>query len=146
MKKYQLSSLTGSLLLIFTSVALPMVSSTTYVSDDHLYHAIADAYVEEMFPASNFGEQYSFDVGNVGNLSTYALLKFNLSEIGANVTIKSAVLRIKTGLVPNAVSVEVRLGSNNWTELGVNWITKPVLYEPSAILLVANNWCCAVAG
>lgn len=89
---------------------------------------VADTYVRDgTYAATNFGTAGTMAVKTeVINYDRNALMKFDLS--GINGRIASATLRMTTatvGTAPNMVHNMYQTTSDNWTETGVTWATKP---------------------
>jgi len=118
-------------------------SEVTYASENLLL--IADAYVNDAKPQSNFGTSTTLVVDNDPDV-IYAYLKFDLGVL-AGKTVTSAKLRFKTTESPNSGSrdtLKVKyIPDTNWQENTLNWRNRPQL---SSIVLgsisnaAANSW------
>ena len=84
---------------------------------------VADSYVDERNPVSNFGSLVSLKSDGGSGVLEESLLRFDVAGVTGPVT--SAVLRIYatngTGNGPEVFPAE-----NGWSELGVNWTNRPL--------------------
>jgi hypothetical protein len=139
-----------TVLLIIVAVSSKSVTASTQTS----IPAIADAYVDDSNPNTNYGSSlflythnYSESVAQASAGSgtqnevgpiVRSWIKFDLSQIPAQATISSAALRMHTAMwgtrSVNKVSVSV-CEDNSWTESGITWNNVPS--EPSANSLSA---------
>jgi hypothetical protein len=86
--------------------------------------SIADSYVSQSLPSSNFGSATTMHVANIER----SLLLFDLSEIpiGANVSSAEVVL-CALSIDPGAAgrTHQITRPTSNWTEAGVTWNNQP---------------------
>lgn len=91
---------------------------------------IADAYVEDVNPSTNYGGQSYLKVSDSGNMfvgESLAFLKFDLSEIPSGATINSAKLQLYTSVyVTSTHNIGAYYCSDNtWTEIGITYDNHP---------------------
>lgn len=108
-------------------------------------YAVADAYVDNGAPNSNFGTGntlFAALYGEFNNLEQ-SLARWSLSSIPAGATIQSAKVRLYLDQAGGQSSVTLTLSraTTSWTETGVTWNTKPG-YSAADIASVgtASGW------
>ena len=135
----------GSILpIIFLLVIMTVSSSSVSAYAQISFPAVADAYVDNANPNANFGSSlflyahnYSESVGQASAGSgtqnevgpiVRSWLKFDLSQIPSQATIRSATLRIHTSVwgtrSVNKIGVFV-CEDNSWTESAITWSNAP---------------------
>jgi len=115
-------------------------------------YPIADAYVEEGHPTSNYGTQTkiiarSCDTGTGSNGQMRGFLKFDISSIPAGATITGAKLRLHgyyiTEYIKNVSDVQIRqVTDDSWVESSINWNNQPAYGSvlSNIILLDNDSW------
>ena len=112
-----------------------------------------DAQVRELYPTTNYGNQYNMYVGTEnmpGTTRERDFLKFSLASIPAGATINSATLSLMSrygpshppGNIDDNIWVEVMsVSDDTWTELGITWNNQPAM---GAMLdneyFIGDNW------
>jgi hypothetical protein len=105
-----------------TPTPVPTVTATpTDVPTTLVLLPVADTYVYESKPDTNYGD--SADLRTDGSPDTRSYLRFDVQGLSGTVT--SATLRINAN-TPSSVGFDVRrVSDNNWTELGLTYLTAP---------------------
>ena len=107
--------------------------------------AIADAYVYEASPTTNYGTSSKLSIRyGATDFGRFSFLKFNLpSNLG---TVTSAKLRIRTKGTYVSKTAVYKVNNMSWTETGITWNNwdqaGAVTYAPvrSNLFLAANTW------
>jgi hypothetical protein len=115
------------LLVIVASLALSgLLIATAAYADTCQTTSVADAYVSQQQPSTNFGTATTLQTDKRGGKNRQSLVQFNLTCIPAGATGISVKLRV---LASSVLSGGPRLGAygalNTWTETGVNWNNRP---------------------
>lgn len=126
--------------LVFPSIYL-IASVKAEATDTTKLNPIADSYVEEINPSSNYGGKsylYVADSTNPFVGVQIAYIMFDLSDIPTDATIDSALLQLHTSIY---VTETHRIGAhycsdNSWKEYEINWNNKPS-FSAEAIETVA---------
>ncbi|NOX63806.1 MAG: DNRLRE domain-containing protein, partial [Chloroflexi bacterium] len=101
---------------------------------------VADAYVDEQQPNVNFGAQTELIVRNElpgsGPTRSYALLRFDLNVLPADISVLSATLHLtqKAGAGDALVSISALRSLGPWDENSVTWSTFPAAGGPVSVL------------
>ena len=112
--------------LVITVAGPPAAATTLQI------HPSDDAYVEDRYPGTNFGNSGSVYVGDenyndpAATCRTYA--KYDLSGIPAGATIHSAAMYFRTwgiGPSPDIVVTAHSLGTDAWNEGTITWNNAP---------------------
>jgi len=115
-------------------------------------YPIADAYVEEGHPTTNYGTQTkiiarSCDTGTGSNGQMRGFLKFDISSIPAGAMITEAKLRLHgyyiTEYIKNVSDVQIRqVTDDSWVETSINWNNQPAYGSvlSNIILLDNDSW------
>jgi hypothetical protein len=107
-----------------------------------------DAEISERDPNVNSGTSGSVKLRAISGWKLYGLIKFNLSAVPSNVTIRYAGLQAfyhdnKDGN-PSGNQVNLYRITNDWDEENVTWNTQPSsVTEPSSFAIIPatiNNW------
>ena len=103
------------------------------------FSTIADTFVAQATPTSNFGTSQLLEVDN--SPIQHILLKFNVSGLSGTVT--DAKLRIHALEGSNVGGIVYRTASTSWSETGVTWNTAPAA-DPSPLgsigAVAAGTW------
>jgi hypothetical protein len=113
-------------------------------------YPIADAYVQEGYPTTNYGTDYRVYVrsrdypGTGGYGQERAFYKFSLENIPTGSTITSAVLYLHcyyiNYYVHNVVDVEIRsVADDSWSETTINWDNQPAYGSVLADYWILDN-------
>jgi hypothetical protein len=86
-----------------------------------VFSPVADARVEQAYPANNFGASTTLTAD--ANPSRRSFLKFDVSGLGSNPVMAAKLRLYVTDGTGNGPSV--RTSFNSWTETGVTWNTRP---------------------
>jgi hypothetical protein len=105
-----------------TPVAPPTAPVTLTFSPE------ADSYVDNVFPATNFGAASLLKVDTSPNVRN-AFLRFSIS--GVTGTVQSAKLRVFAA-DPTVNGPQVFATSNAWTETGITWNNQPGAVAPAS--------------
>jgi hypothetical protein len=99
--------------------------------------AIDDAYVEDLYPTSNFGASSDLYVGdenyNTPPATCRSYLKFDLGQVPPGATINFAELYLRTwGIGPNPpIVVDAHLlMTDGWNEMTITWSNAPQAMHP----------------
>ncbi len=110
------------LTLLMAASAVTLGQTTTELS------AVADAYVSDVSPTTNFNNA-SLAVGVAsGSFARYrSYLRFDLSGIPAGHTIVDAALRVtlQSAEGTGGHSIEIRRVQGSWSETGISWSVQP---------------------
>ena len=106
--------------------------------------AIADSYVDQANPTSNYGTGSNVFVAlNASAQARITLARFNLASLPSHATIYSATFEMSMDAASGPSFVTLTLGrcKASWTESGVTWSNKPDL-EPFTTTSVGstNGW------
>lgn len=105
------------------------------------FKPVADARVEEAHRSTNYGTSKRLGSDGDNGARIESDLRFNLS--GLSGTVQTATLRLYVVNDPTADGPAVYPTSNDWTETGVTWATRPVATGPAAAdmgVLAAGRW------
>lgn len=98
-------------------------------------YPIADAYVDEQLPTTNYGSSTNLYLSFMTEFlyKRRSLVKFDIASIPANAIIDSAYFwaYLNYGDGPSSVNVTMCRASGNWTEYGVTWNNRPTCYSSS---------------
>jgi len=121
-----------------TSAPTPPVQVSTAAAPPTVtYQPVADAYVDDSFPGSNFGTSVMLRTDSSPLLRSY--LRFDVA--GLSGPVQSAMLRVHADSSHGA-GYEVRASSGQWTETGVTYSNSP---SPGTLLggsgpMTADTW------
>ena len=111
----------GKELVLYGGRFLPRAETRNVFT--HYYLPVADSFVNQAAPFSNYGKLRSIQLnGRRGELRE-GYIKFNLNNIDGKVT--KAVIRLVAGDNDRKNSPDVYLTENNWKETGLNYNNKP---------------------
>ena len=127
--------------LILTNF-LPMTNgfeNNNYLDDYRILYPTDDTYVKNSKPDNNYGNDSKLNIrnnygfgGNPG-FSENLLIKFNLSLIPNDITVKSAILEIYyfdwSDNLPEGREISAYKIIEEWDEITVTWNNKPDIYE-----------------
>jgi hypothetical protein len=137
-------------LVLTTGVATTTTTSTTSTSttttsptSSSTFTPVADTYVEDDTPTTNYGTATQITVDASPGRQT--LLRFDLSSVTG--TVSSARLRLHVANVSNAGSPQggsvARVDDTAWTETGTTWNNRPTTWNADAATLgqvTQNTW------
>jgi len=112
-------------------------------------YPIADAYVQEGYPDTNYGTQTriiarSCDTGTGSLGQMRGFLKFDISSIPAGATIMEAKLRLHcyyiTEYIKNVSDVQIRqVTDDSWVETSINWTNQPAYGSVCSNIILLDN-------
>jgi hypothetical protein len=92
--------------------------------------SVADSYVKETSPDSNFGTETEMTVSGISGNAQRSFVRFDLSSIPAGSTIGAATLTLcMSSWVSDAIGRvhELHLATGSWTETGITWNNQPTV-------------------
>ncbi len=126
-----------------TSTTTTTTTTTAPPPGSVTLNPVADAYVEDDTPTTNYGTATQIDVDASPMRELY--LRFDLSSVVGNV--QTAKLRLHVADISNGGSPAggsvARLADTTWTETGVTWNNRPTAWQPAIATLGAvtqNTW------
>jgi hypothetical protein len=139
----QLVLTTGATTTTTTSSTTTTTTTTTAPPSSSTFTPVADAYVEDATPTTNFGTtaQVNVDASPVRE----SFLRFDLSSISgavASARLRLHVANISNGGSPAGGSV-ARVNDTSWAESGVTWNTRPTAWQTDAAVIgpvTQNTW------
>jgi hypothetical protein len=116
---------------IYTATRTPLGPTATFTPtlaagtiSTLTFPVIADSYVRQAGPTSNYGTNAQLWVANETNANYETYLKFTVSGVVG--TVQSATLRVySTSSTVDGPSVYA--AASSWTETGITWNTRPAL-------------------
>mgnify|MGYP001316094776 CR=1 FL=1 len=101
--------------------------------------AIKDAFVWDKEPTLNYGDTQDMAAGRSGGFLARGLLQFDVSSLRTDLTIVSAILRLRSRFVGiGEIGVHACLGP--WDEYGVTWANQPpVAPTPEVVATVPGQ-------
>lgn len=109
-------------------------------------YPVADAYVSNTEPDTNFGTSYNLFAGKSGSAVYRAFLKFDMTQIPEGYEIISAILEVQGSYIPAAaVTVGAWQTSEAWNESEITWNNQKTAYDTSpadtcVIAIGTNQW------
>ena len=92
------------------------------------FSPVADAYVYNYLPTTNFGTSSSLQISSVGDVSLdqrTSFLRFDLAAIPSNAAILSAALELYVTSSTYGGTGYLEAVQASWTEGGLNWYSQP---------------------
>jgi len=114
------------MLVIFIGLMSVLSCRTVFSSQTKTLIPIADSYVSNVQPNSNYGGESGLLVINNYREEDIVFIMFNLTEIPSDTSIISVKLRLFTKFVLYSFNISVFLCPNNdWSESNITWANKP---------------------
>jgi hypothetical protein len=125
------------ILIVLLAILLAPITQTTSsgtltnvgATNTITIYPIADSYVDQYNPTSNYGGKDGLEVGrstNMFHLEQKAYLMFDLSVIPSGSVITSAQLQLYPWYVTETQNIGAHYCSDNsWTETGITWNNRP---------------------
>jgi hypothetical protein len=102
--------------------------------------AVADTYVNQASPTSNFGTATSAFVRSQSGANRRTLVRFNLPATPSGCSVTGATLRLYSTSAVAGRTIQAYQANASWTETGVTWNTAPGTAGAAASAASGTGW------